>query len=129
MTTKSRGSSPGRRRVDDVRSGVAAHEKGPGMTADSHATAAPSVELLDEWIAKYSNWGRWENDHIGTANYITGDHIRRAASLIETGHVVSLAMNLDQNGPQTGHLGRFNPMHFMLATGTDYSCGGHNPKP
>lgn len=89
----------------------------------------PDNALLDEWIAKYSNWGRWANDHIGTANYITQDHVRRAASLIRTGRVVSLAMDLGDDGPQTGHNGRFNPMHWMVASGTDYTCGAHNALP
>lgn len=88
-----------------------------------------ATALLEEWIAKYSNWGRWQNDHIGTANYITPDHVRQAASLVKTGRAVSLALDLGEDGPQTGHKGRFNPMHWMIASGADYSCGGHNALP
>jgi len=38
--------------------------------------------------------------------------------------VFSLALNFDSNGPQNGQWGnRFNPIHTMLATGTDAVAG------
>ena len=52
------------------------------------------------------------------------EDIVRAASLIRTGKVFALGMPLDRNGPQTGLFGgRWNPIHTMLATGTD-AVGG-----
>ena len=85
-------------------------------------TAAPDV--LDEYIARYSNWGRWgADDQIGTANHLTAAHVRRAAGLIRTGGVISLAMNFDQRGPQTGANGRFNCLRYSVATGSDHVVG------
>ncbi len=70
---------------------------------------------------KLKNWGRWgKDDHIGTLNQVTPQDIVKAASLIRTGKVFALGIPLDANGPQNGLFGgRFNPIHQMLATGTD----------
>ena len=46
--------------------------------------------------------------------------IKRAAALVRTGKVISCALNFDMNGPQTGAFGRVNPLHSMVATGTDH---------
>ena len=52
------------------------------------------------------------------------EDIVKAASLIRTGKVFALGIPLDRNGPQTGLFGgRFNPIHQMLATGTDAVAG------
>jgi kynurenine formamidase len=84
--------------------------------------AAPDV--LDEYIARYSNWGRWgPDDQVGTANYITPRHVREAAALVRAGHVISLAMHIDQFGPQTGANGRFNCLRYSVATGADHVVG------
>ena len=74
---------------------------------------------------KLSNWGRWgKDDHIGTLNHVTPEDIVKAASLIRTGKVFALGIPLDKTGPQTGLFGgRFNPIHQMLATGTDAIAG------
>jgi kynurenine formamidase len=78
-------------------------------------------DALDEYIARYSNWERWgRDDQCGTANHITPERVRDAARLVRTGQVVSLALNLDQNGPQTGANGRFNCLRYSVATGTDH---------
>ena len=71
------------------------------------------------------NWGRWgPNDEAGTLNYITPADIVAASALIRRGAVFSLALNFDQHGPQRGLWGkRFNPVHTMLATGTDAIAG------
>jgi hypothetical protein len=78
-------------------------------------------ELLDEYCEKLSNWGRWgPDDQLGTLNYVTPDKIVRAAGLVKQGKVISLALPFDASGPQTGLRGRINPLHQMLATGTDH---------
>jgi kynurenine formamidase len=71
------------------------------------------------------NWGRWgPDDEAGTLNFITPADIVTAATLIRRGAVFSLALNFDQSGPQRGLWGkRFNPVHTMLATGTDALAG------
>src|SRR5881275_3667273 len=76
---------------------------------------------IAEATEKLKNWGRWgKDDQIGTLNHVTPQDIVKAASLIRTGKVFALGIPLDANGPQTGLFGgRFNPIHTMLATGTD----------
>jgi kynurenine formamidase len=74
---------------------------------------------------KLSNWGRWgANDQIGTLNHITPNDIIAAAKLIRKGKAFALGIPLDRSGPQTGLFGgRWNPIHTMLATGTDAVAG------
>src|SRR6202007_3253784 len=77
---------------------------------------------IEEASKKLSNWGRWgKDDQVGTLNHVT------PASLIRTGKVFALGTPLDRTGPQTGLFGgRFNPIHQMLATGTDAIAGRHD---
>ena len=78
-------------------------------------------KAIAEASEKLKNWGRWgKDDQIGTLNHVTPQDIVKAASLIRTGKVFALGIPLDANGPQNGLFGgRFNPIHQMLATGTD----------
>jgi kynurenine formamidase len=76
---------------------------------------------FERFYAECSNWGRWgKDDQRGTLNYITPAKIRAAANLVQSGKVISLELPLDQRGPQTGAFGRVNPIHQMVATGTDH---------
>ena len=74
---------------------------------------------------RFSNWNKWgPNDEYGTLNYITPDDIINAAKLVKKGKAFGLGLNFDRNGPQTRPWGnRFNPIHTMLATGTDAVAG------
>jgi kynurenine formamidase len=74
---------------------------------------------------RLKNWGRWgADDEIGTLNNVSAQDIINAARLIRKGKVFSLALNFDSRGPQNGLWGnRFNPIHTMLATGTDAVAG------
>jgi len=91
------------------------------MTSPAYEAAD---EPLDEYIAKYSNWGRWgAGDECGTANFITRAGVRGACRAVESGLVVSLGLGFDQNGPQTGANGRFNCLRYSMATGTDCTAG------
>jgi kynurenine formamidase len=66
---------------------------------------------------KVSNWGRWgDDDVLGTLNFIDGDKRRAAASSIRSGEAISLSIEYGLSGPQTGDLGRFNPVHTMTLT-------------
>jgi kynurenine formamidase len=86
--------------------------------------AAVTPALLEEYCSKFRNWGRWgPDDEIGTLNFITPDVVKHAASLVRQGKVVSCALNFDTSGPQTGAFGRVNPIHSMVATGTDHVAG------
>src|SRR5437773_6924784 len=84
---------------------------------------------LAEAAEKYKNWGRWGlDDEIGTLNHTSPADIVAAARLVRKGKVISLALNFDQHGPQGAKskypsLGRVNPVHTMLRTGTDAYSG------
>lgn len=80
-----------------------------------------TFDLFHQMYQSCSNWGRWgEDDQRGTLNYITPEVIRNAASLVRSGKAISLQLPLDGNGPQTGAFGRVNPIHQMVATGSDH---------
>jgi kynurenine formamidase len=82
-------------------------------------------KAVAEAFEKLKNWGKWgADDQIGTLNYVTPEDIVRAASLIRTGKAFALGIPLDNHGPQSGLFGgRWNPIHTMLATGTDAIAG------
>ena len=88
-------------------------------------------KAIAEATEKLKNWGRWgKDDQIGTLNHITPEDIVRAAGLIRTGKVFALGIPLDRHGPQTGLFGgRWNPIHTMLATGTDAVAGRQDKVP
>jgi kynurenine formamidase len=89
---------------------------------------AVTPALLDEYCTRFRNWGRWgPEDEIGTLNFITPEVIKRAGTLVRQGKVISCALNFDTNGPQTGAFGRVNPIHSMVATGTDHATGRQRP--
>jgi kynurenine formamidase len=78
---------------------------------------------------KYKNWGKWgPKDEIGTLNFTQPEDIVAAARLVRKGKVISLALNFDNAGPQGAKskypaMGRINPVHTMLRTGTDAYSG------
>ena len=78
---------------------------------------------------KYKNWGKWgPDDEIGTLNYTSAEDIVAATRLVKKGKVISLALNFDHTGPQGAKskypaMGRTNPIHTMLRTGTDAYSG------
>jgi kynurenine formamidase len=84
---------------------------------------------LRDAAEKYKNWGKWgPDDEIGTLNFTSPDDIIAAAQLVKKGKVISLALNFDNNGPQGAKskypaMGRINPLHTMLRTGTDAYSG------
>jgi kynurenine formamidase len=78
---------------------------------------------------QFKNWGRWgPHDELGTLNYTQPEDIVAAARLVRSGKVISLALDFDQHGPQGARskypaMGRINPLHVMLRTGTDAYAG------
>jgi kynurenine formamidase len=84
---------------------------------------------LREASETYKNWGKWgPDDEIGTLNYTSAEDIVAAAQLVRKGKVISLALNFDHLGPQGAKskyptMGRTNPIHTMLRTGTDAYSG------
>src|SRR5918993_495000 len=84
---------------------------------------------LRDAAEKYKNWGKWgPDDEIGTLNYTSPEDIIAATKLVKKGKVISLALNFDHTGPQGAKskypaMGRTNPIHTMLRTGTDAYSG------
>lgn len=78
-----------------------------------------------------SRWGKWgPDDECGSTNFIEPEDIVAAAKLVQKGKVFALGLPLDNNGPQSGLFGqRWNPIHTMLATGTDALAGNQDQLP
>ena len=74
------------------------------------------------------NWGRWgADDELGTLNFVGPEELKAAGQLIKKGKAISLGLDFNSQGPQkTGWGGRFNPIHTMLATGTDAISGNQD---
>jgi kynurenine formamidase len=71
-------------------------------------------------------WGRWgAEDERGALNHIGPDTVRRAAELVQTGQVVSLAQPLSPRTPVPKH--RAGVQHFMGRDGGDYAAGARRP--
>src|SRR5260370_14251764 len=84
---------------------------------------------LRDAAERYKNWGKWgPNDEIGTLNHTSPEDIIAAARLVRKGKVISLALNFDHTGPQGAKsnypaMGRTNPIHTIIPTGTDAYSG------
>jgi kynurenine formamidase len=86
-------------------------------------------DIVNDYIARYSNWGRWgADDELGTLNHVGPEQVIAAAQLVRQGKVISLTMPYNLRGPQTGDI-RANPLNVMTATGTDYMMGAQNVLP
>ena len=99
------------------------------MPGSQEATRKLTMNDIRAAADRLKNWGRWgAEDEIGTLNFTTPEDIVKAARLVQKGKVMSLALAYDAKGPQGGKskypaLGRFNPIHVMLRTGTDAYSG------
>jgi len=83
------------------------------------------MSKIMEMSEKCKNWGKWgPDDEWGTINYVGDEERKAAAALVKKGQVFALGLNFDSDGPQNGLFGgRWNPIHTMLATGTDAVAG------
>lgn len=69
-----------------------------------------------------NNWGRWGVlDERGATNFITPDKIVEAASLIQSGRIISMAVPLAPGGPTDP--GRPPIQHYWGYTGSDMVAG------
>lgn len=74
-----------------------------------------------------SNWGRWgEDDQVGTLNNVAPEDVVAAGRLIRKGKVFALALSLKEPIQSGLFGGRWNPIHTMLATGTDAAAGNQD---
>ncbi|MFZ0385790.1 MAG: cyclase family protein [Solirubrobacteraceae bacterium] len=81
----------------------------------------PEVTSAEEAVSttskRVSNWGRWGHaDVLGTLNFIDGAKRRAASQAIRSGETLSLSIEYGLDGPQSGNIGRFNPVHTMTLT-------------
>lgn len=84
----------------------------------------PTIDTIRSLIDAYGNWGRWgSDDELGTLNLVRPEHVVAAAGLVRRGVSISMALPYDEDGPQTGNLGRFNPIHLMIRDGADVIAG------
>jgi kynurenine formamidase len=80
-----------------------------------------------EAAKKLSNWGRWgADDQIGTLNNVSPQDVVNAGKLIKKGKVFSLGLSLKEPIQSGLFGGRWNPIHSMLATGTDAAAGNQD---
>ena len=83
-----------------------------------------TLRTIQAMAERVKNWGKWgPDDELGTLNYVTPQDLVKAGSLVKKGKAFSLGLDFNQFGPQRGWGGRFNPIHTMLATGTDAVAG------
>eukprot|EP01031_Cornospumella_fuschlensis_P007350 gene7350-9106_t len=82
---------------------------------------------IHEAAEKLSNWGRWgKDDQIGTLNNVTPEDVINAGKLIRKGKVFALGLSLKEPIQSGLFGGRWNPIHTMLATGTDAVAGNQD---
>jgi kynurenine formamidase len=97
--------------------------------ASMTASGFGGEDIIRDYIAKYSNWGRWgEGDELGALNHVGPEQVTAAAGLVRQGKVISMTLPYDLFGPQVGAF-RANPLNMMTATGTDYLNGCQDPLP
>ncbi len=86
--------------------------------------AAPNIDTVRALVERYTNWGRWgPDDELGTLNHIRESDVVAASRLVRSGRTFSLAIPVDENGPQSGGFGRFNPIHLMIRDGNAAATG------
>ncbi len=84
-------------------------------------------EAIEAAAKALSNWGRWgDDDQIGTLNFVTPDDIVNAGKLIRKGRVFAMGLSLKEPIQSGLFGGRWNPIHTMLATGTDAAAGNQD---
>jgi kynurenine formamidase len=84
----------------------------------------PGIDTVRQLAERCSNWGRWgPEDQLGTLNHIQAEDIVAASGLVKKGRIFSLSIPVDENGPQTGGFGRFNPIHLMIRDGNGAVTG------
>ena len=85
---------------------------------------SPDIGTVRQLFEHCRNWGRWgPDDELGTLNHIQPADVVAAAGLVRDGRAFSLAIPVDETGPQTGGFGRFNPIHLMIRDGNGAMTG------
>lgn len=81
------------------------------MTRTAQPAARVSLAEFEAIFESVKNWGRWgADDERGTMNYISPEHVKRAASLVRSGRSVSMAIPINNvAGPDNPH----PAIHYM----------------
>lgn len=107
----------------------------PKHAVESNAAEEPltdvpeGTDLLADYIAQCSNWGRWgADDELGTLNFVGAEEVQAAATMVRKGEVISVSLPYDQNGCQDGGF-RQNPQLLVKVSGSDYAVGAQDETP
>ena len=90
------------------------------MTEAMQSGAKVSIDEFEQIFESVKNWGRWgPHDQLGTLNYITPQHVRAAAGLVQSGRRVSLEIPINTvAGPDNP-----NPAIHLVSQGHDIDIG------
>jgi len=90
------------------------------MTEAMQSGAKVSIDEFEQIFESVKNWGRWgPDDQLGTLNYITPQHVRAAAGLVQSGRRVSLEIPINTvAGPDNP-----NPAIHLVSQGHDIDIG------
>jgi kynurenine formamidase len=92
--------------------------------SEAAISETPNIDTVRRLFEQCSNWGRWgPDDQLGTVNHIRPEDVAAASRLVSDGRIISLAIPVDDTGPQTGGFGRFNPIHLMIRDGNGALTG------
>ena len=69
--------------------------------ASMTATGFGGEEIIRDYIAKFSNWGRWgDDDELGALNHVGPEQVTAAARLVRQGKVISMSLPWTSTGPR-----------------------------
>ena len=101
-----------------------------GVAVDQAPQQAITMQTVLDTARKLSNWNRWgPDDQIGTLNFVTPEHVVAASRLVRKGRCFALGLPLNEKLQSGLFGGRWNPIHTMLATGTDAIAGNQDASP
>jgi kynurenine formamidase len=91
----------------------------------------PSEGEVRSWLASLSNWGRWgSEDQRGTLNYVDEDRVRKAATLVRSGELVSCSLPITygpsepDRAPDLRDPAEWSvPRHFVIQDGAGSTPG------
>ena len=92
-------------------------------------THQDDLSILEDYIDRCSNWGRWgPDDEVGTVNLITQGKVREAAALVKVGKTISLTMPYDSPGRRTATSAEPIPICTSSRRDLDTSPASNTPR-
>jgi kynurenine formamidase len=84
------------------------------------AGVVPTEAEVLTYFDSCRNWGRWgADDELGTLNYITGEHRRRASGLVRLGRPISCARLIPTGAIEADF--HAPPLHLMTSSGDTWA--------